>query len=202
VKNFLAVTLLSLGTPMLLMGDEVRRTQRGNNNAYCQDNEISWFDWTLLERHRDLHRFVKTLVRQRVIVANEPEVQAVSLNDLLRDAEIQPHGVRLNQPDLSPESHSVAFTVRGPGGAALFHVMFNAYWEPLTFDLPRLIPSVHESWRRWIDTYRDAPGDVADGFGAPSVEGPRYTVQARSLVVLFALSRERFRRASLSRGHH
>ena len=61
MKNFLAITLLSLGMPMLLMGDEVRRTQRGNNNAYCQDNEISWFDWTLLERHRDLHRFVKTL---------------------------------------------------------------------------------------------------------------------------------------------
>jgi glycogen operon protein len=193
VKNFLAITLLSLGTPMLLMGDEVRRTQRGNNNAYCQDNEISWFDWTLLERHRDLHRFVKTLVRQRVIVANEPEVQAVSLNDLLRGAEIQPHGVRLNQPDLSRESHSVAFTVRGPGGAALFHAMFNAYWEPLPFDLPPLTLSMHEGWRRWIDTYRDPPGDVADGFDAPLVEGPHYLVQGRSLVVLFALSRERSR---------
>src|SRR5246500_3479780 len=53
VKNFLALTLLSIGTPMLQMGDEVRRTQRGNNNAYCQDNEISWFDWSLLEKHRD-----------------------------------------------------------------------------------------------------------------------------------------------------
>jgi isoamylase len=52
VKNFLAATLLSVGTPMLLMGDEVRRTQRGNNNVYCQDNEISWFDWSLLEKHR------------------------------------------------------------------------------------------------------------------------------------------------------
>ena len=61
VKNFLAITLLSLGTPMLLMGDEVRRTQRGNNNAYCQDNDISWFDWTLVGRYPDLHRFVKTL---------------------------------------------------------------------------------------------------------------------------------------------
>ena len=67
MKNFLAVTLLSLGTPMLLMGDEVRRTQRGNNNAYCQDNEISWFDWTLLERHADIHRFVKTLIRIRAL---------------------------------------------------------------------------------------------------------------------------------------
>ena len=63
VKNFLTVTLLSLGMPMILMGDEVRRTQRGNNNAYCQDNEISWFDWTLLEKHADVHRFVTLLNR-------------------------------------------------------------------------------------------------------------------------------------------
>ena len=84
VKNFLAITLLSLGTPMLLMGDEVRRTQRGNNNAYCQDNEISWFDWTLLERHRDLHRFVKTLVRQRLMLGKELGVEGVSLNELLQ----------------------------------------------------------------------------------------------------------------------
>ena len=74
VKNFLAITLLSVGTPMLLMGDEVRRTQRGNNNAYCQDNEISWFDWTLVERHRDLHRFVKMLIRQRLVLGDDPGV--------------------------------------------------------------------------------------------------------------------------------
>ena len=186
MKNFLAITLLSVGTPMLLMGDEVRRTQRGNNNAYCQDNEISWFDWTLLERHRDLHRFVKTLVGQRLMLGETLGVEGVSLNELLREADIQPHGVRLNEPDLSPESHSLAVTVRGRGRAALFHVMFNAYWEPLTFELPRLAPGVHGSWRRWIDTYRDAPDDIYDGLG-PSVEGPSYTVQARSLVVLFAL---------------
>jgi isoamylase len=187
VKNFLATTLLSLGTPMLLMGDEVRRTQHGNNNAYCQDNEISWFDWTLLERHRDLHRFVKMLVRQRLILGNEPGVQGVSLNEILREADIQPHGVRLNEPDLGAYSHSLAVTVRGPGGAALFHVMFNAYWEPLSFEIPRPAQGVHGSWRRWIDTYRDAPDDICDEPLAPLVEGPSYTVQARSIVVLFAL---------------
>jgi glycogen operon protein len=98
VKNFLAITLLSLGTPMLLMGDEVRRTQHGNNNAYCQDNEISWFDWTLLETHRGLHRFVKTLVRQRRMLATGERES--SLSEILRRADIQPHGVRLNEPDL------------------------------------------------------------------------------------------------------
>jgi isoamylase len=66
VKNFLTLTLLATGTPMLLMGDEVRRTQRGNNNAFCQNNEISWFDWTLVESHADLHRFVRELIALRM----------------------------------------------------------------------------------------------------------------------------------------
>jgi isoamylase len=186
VKNFLAITLLSLGTPMLLMGDEMRRTQLGNNNAYCQDNEISWLDWTLLDRHRDVHRFVRTLIGQRLMIGAEPGVQGASLNEILRQAEIQPHGINLNEPDLSTESHSLAVTVRGPGGAALFHVMFNAHWEPLTFELPPLTPPVHERWRRWIDTYRDAPEDIRDDLGAV-VEGSHYTVQARSLAVLVAM---------------
>jgi isoamylase len=197
VKNFFAVTLLALGTPMLLMGDEVRRTQHGNNNAYCQDNEISWFDWTLVERHRDLHRFVKTLLRQRLMVGSEPGVQGVSLNEILRQAEIHLHGVTLNEPDLGPGSHSVAFTVRGPRGAARFHVMVNAYWEALTFELPLLQAGEYEPWRRWIDTGRDAPDDVSDAppSVASPVNGSIYTVQARSLVVLFALSADESRRS-------
>jgi glycogen operon protein len=173
---------------MLLMGDEVRRTQRGNNNAYCQDNEISWFDWTLLERRRDLHRYVKTLVRQRLMLGKDLGVEGVSLNELLRSAEIQPHGVRLHEPDLNPWSHSLAVTVRPRLQAVSFHVMTNAYWQPLTFDLPRPGPGVHDCWRRWIDTARDAPEDVCDGPVAPAVESSSYTVEARSLVVLFALS--------------
>ena len=66
VKNLIVSLLTSLGTPMLLMGDEMRRTQRGNNNAYCQDNEVSWLDWSLLDRHRDLHRFVRMLISHRL----------------------------------------------------------------------------------------------------------------------------------------
>ena len=66
VKNFLALTMLSVGTPMLLMGDEVRRTQRGNNNAYCHNDETSWFDWDLMASHADVHRFAKELIALRV----------------------------------------------------------------------------------------------------------------------------------------
>ena len=73
VKNFLTVTMLSVGVPMILMGDEVRRTQRGNNNAYCQDNETSWFDWKLLEKHADVLRFVTLLNARRVFTDVEHE---------------------------------------------------------------------------------------------------------------------------------
>jgi glycogen operon protein len=186
VKNFLAITLLSVGTPMLLMGDEVRRTQQGNNNAYCQDNEISWLDWTLLERHRGLHRFVKILIQQRRLIAGDPGVQGLSLNELLREAEIQLHGVRLNEPDLRPDSHSLAVTVRGRGRPFMFHMMFNAYWQPLAFELPPVEEGLHRPWRRWIDTYQDAPHDVYDWPGGPAVQELSCGVQARSLVVLFA----------------
>jgi len=190
VKNFLAVTLLSLGTPMLLMGDEVRRTQRGNNNAYCQDNEISWLDWTLVDRHQDLYRFVKTLIGQRLMLGKELGIEGVSLKELLQQADIDAHGVRLNEPDLKPDSHSLAFTVRDKRRAVMFHVMVNAYWEPLSFELPSPGPDIGTCWRRWIDTYRDAPDDVCDSPPAAPVEGVSYTVPARSLVVLFALGKD------------
>src|SRR5262249_24514496 len=73
VKNFLTVTVLSLGVPMLLMGDEVRRTQLGNNNAYCHDNETNWFDWSLVSKHADVHRFVRLLLARRTMRTLEHE---------------------------------------------------------------------------------------------------------------------------------
>jgi glycogen operon protein len=133
---------------------------------------------------------VKTLIGQRIMLGKELGIEGVSLNELLQQAEIRPHGVRLNEPDLSPDSHSLAFTVRSKRRAVMFHVMFNAYWEPLTFDLPSPGPDVGASWRRWIDTYRDAPDDVCDTPPAGAVDGTSYTVQARSLVVLFALGKD------------
>ena len=84
VKNSLTLTLLATGTPMLLMGDEVRRTQGGNNNAFCQDNESSWFDWTLVERHSDIHRFVKALIAFRINSDLPIERLDMTLNELLR----------------------------------------------------------------------------------------------------------------------
>ena len=137
VKNFFTVTMLSLGLPMILMGDEVRRTQHGNNNAYCQDNETSWFDWTLVAKHADVHRFVRLLTARRPLRDLEPERRCESLNQLLRDATITWHGVKLNQPDWSDQSHSVAFSAEVRSEGLLLHLILNAYWEPLDFELPQ-----------------------------------------------------------------
>jgi len=185
VKNFLAVTLLSVGAPMLLMGDEVRRTQRGNNNAYCQDNEISWFDWSLLDRHPDVHRFVRQLLvfRLRRDAAGE---DGISLNELLSRAQVQWHGVRLNQPDWGDHSHSLACTLKTIKGRFLVHLIFNSYWEALQFEIPSANENREVRWHRWIDTSLESPDDICEGSAAPVLEGTRYMVQPRSVVVLFA----------------
>jgi len=186
VKNFFAVTLLALGTPMLLMGDEVRRTQRGNNNAYCQDNEMSWFDWTLLERHRGIHRFVGRLIAQRLAWDRGPDHDLLSLNQVLRQARIEWHGVRLRQPDWADASHSLAVTAQDLGGAWAAHLMLNAYWEPLTFEVPPPPQGAHGLWRRWIDTALEPPQDIADWSEAPPASAATYTVQPRSIAALLA----------------
>ena|ERR1700680_2986760 len=98
--------------PMILMGDEVRRTQLGNNNAYCQDNETSWFDWTLVSKHADLYRFVKLLIARRLLRDVDAEYERESLNQLLLQAIKAWHGVKLCKPDWSDGSHSVALSGR------------------------------------------------------------------------------------------
>jgi len=186
VKNFFTVTMLSAGMPMMLMGDEVRRTQGGNNNAYCQDNETSWFDWTLLTKRADVHRFVARLIAYRVSREAEPEGQRVALNQLLRQAHVTWHGVKLHQPDWRSSSHSVAFTARLAAERAFVHVIVNAYWEPLEFELPPVGSGTRDAWCRWIDTSLDPPHDIADLERAPFASGRSYRTQPRSVVVLFA----------------
>jgi glycogen operon protein len=184
VKNFMVLNLLAAGTPMLTMGDEVRRTQRGNNNAYCQDNEISWFDWTLLERHADIHRFVKLLMafrQSRDIVTME---RPLTLNELLDRAHIEWHGVKLNQPDWGEHSHSLAFTFASVQARYLIHGMLNAYWDPLTFEVPPAPQPGERGWRRVIDTALPSPDDFIPWEGAPRVTSTSYLVQPRSMALL------------------
>jgi glycogen operon protein len=183
VKNFLTVTLLSLGMPMILMGDEVRRSQSGNNNNYCHDDESNWFDWSLLEKHADVYRFTKLLVARRVLRNEEAQVQRKSLDKLIREARKAWHGVKPLQPDWSDSSHCLAFGAEIKKEKLGIHFIVNAYWEPLQFELPPV--DAGSAWRRWIDTALQSPNDIVDWQTAPPVSGKNiYPVQARSVVAL------------------
>jgi glycogen operon protein len=185
VKNYHAVTLMSLGVPMILMGDEVRRTQQGNNNAYCHDDPSTWFDWTLLEKHADVHRFVSLLTSRRSQRDAEYERQRVSLSSFLRDANRAWHGVKLHEPDWGDGSHSIALCAELRREGLFFHVILNAYWEPLEFELPSV--GGGSSWRRWIDTALDSPNDIVPWQSAPTIASHSYRAEARSVVMLYAL---------------
>jgi isoamylase len=187
VKNFLTVTLLSVGMPMILMGDEVRRTQHGNNNAYCQDNETSWFDWNLVKKRADLHRFVSLLNARRVLRDVEHERQRLSLNQLIHQANKAWHGVRLNQPDWSAQSHCLAFSLEMRKAKRFLHMILNSYWQPLDFELPPIVGRGGNPWRRWIDTSLESPDDIVEPESPPPmVSGFNYRAEARSVVVLLA----------------
>jgi glycogen operon protein len=185
VKNFLTVTLLSLGVPMILMGDEVRRTQGGNNNAYCHDDETSWFDWGLHARHADVQRFVTLLNARRVLRDVEHERQRVSLTEVIRRARKAWHGVTLHQPDWSDQSHSLAFSADLRQEGLGVYVILNAYWEPMDFELPPVDNGGPTTWCRWIDTALESPQDIVPWQSVPSLSSPSYRVGARSVVVLF-----------------
>jgi glycogen operon protein len=185
VRNLLAIDLLSLGAPMLLMGDEVRRTQGGNNNAYGHDDATSWFDWTGVDRHADVLRFTKGLIalrRRLETILAIPE--GTGLLEVLAEGSVEWSGVRVGAPDLGPDSHSVALTLATHAGA--LELIFNAYWEPLDFELPA--PGTDGgSWRRVVDTSLDVPDDITVELGdMAEVTGDSYRVGPRSVVVLAA----------------
>jgi len=184
IRNLLAVTILSLGVPMILMGDEVRRTQGGNNNAYCHDDETNWFDWTLVEKHADVHRFVTLLNAGRVLQEVEDERKRTSLNKLIGEARLSWHGVKLGNPDWRDDSHSLALYAELLHEGLFVYLIMNAHWEALDFELPAL--SGGQLWRRWVDTSRDTPEDIVAWHTAPSLSRNEYRVESRSVVVLFA----------------
>ncbi|MCR9293552.1 MAG: glycogen debranching protein GlgX [bacterium] len=184
IKNFLTLTVMSLGMPMIVMGDEVRRTQLGNNNAYCLDDETVWFDWSLVEEHAEIHRFVQLLLSRRVLRNSVFEEKPLSLNELIQISGVQWHGTRLHQPDWSRSSHSFALCVENYEGSAFVYVAVNAYWEALDFELPTL--DSDKQWHRWIDTSLPTPDDICLLDERKPVKNQHYQVGPRSVVLLVA----------------
>ena len=183
IRNFFVLTLLSVGVPMICMGDELRRTQGGNNNAYCQDNEISWFDWGLLQKNGDIFRFVKVLIHSRLLRDMSKPEFSMTLNTLVEDCR--------NQVAWCPAEPA------GLVGSFPFHFVYSpllkrAIWkrillsmhfrETLRFELP--VPEPGRQWRRWIDTSLASPNDILHWDQAPWIEAQEYQVEAHTIVAL------------------
>ncbi|MFH0801663.1 MAG: glycogen debranching protein GlgX [bacterium] len=192
-KNFIALLMLSQGVPMLLGGDEFLRTQRGNNNAYCQDNKMSWFDWTLTVTNADMLDFVRRLIAFRKSHPHFARPRFFTGANIDRDAlkDINWFDEHLKSPDWNnTDKRSLAFLIEGielediDGGAEEdVLVLLNFQWEPLKFEIPRCLPG--SEFHLMLDT-GFPPGrefmDESPASPIPCDQG--YTLGPRSLAVL------------------
>jgi len=196
IKNFMAILMLSQGVPMFVAGDEIRRTQKGNNNAYCQDNGMSWFDWKLAEKNQDMFRFCKQMIafRKSHAALRRSQFFTGELNQRSL-ADIAWHSRRLYSPNWhDPSSRVLAFTLGGFADEEQstedvdIHVMLNMEWQDLDFDVPLL---AQRKWYKVIDTALPSPHDIAEDLAAPRAEAvlAEHTchVENHSVVVLISL---------------
>lgn len=180
MRNFMSVLFIAQGVPLLLMGDEIGRTQRGNNNSYCQDNEISWMDWSLAEKNAGLLRFT------RMMIAMRKWYFALNREDFTN--RITWHGTQVGQPDWTGQARTLAFYMSGRTKQPDLYVMFNAHWEGQRFSLPS-----HDGrwdWRRLVDTNLQSPHDILEEKDAvPLRPADHYILAPRSTVILLSPAR-------------
>jgi glycogen operon protein len=182
IKNFILTLFVSRGVPMLLGGDEFRRTQDGNNNAYCQDNKTSWHDWTLPEQNRDILRFTGGMIAFR---RTHP---VLSKEQFYTDTEIQwfgPHGGLPKWED--PKAKQFACVIHGDKKRTLY-LMFNADADVVDFVLPAALPG--NFWHIVADTSHESPKDIFATDGGACLENQKkYRLNPHSSVILVARTR-------------
>jgi glycogen operon protein len=188
IKNALAMLLVSQGVPMILMGDEIARTQRGNNNTYCHDNELNWFDWSLVEANAELFRFTRNCIRFRhrhaVLRGREHLRQRDCVGSGYPD--LSWHGTQAWKPDWS--GNVLAFLLCGRHARAgtahddFVYVAMNMYWEALSFELPRLPEGVH--WYVFANTSVAPPEDIYEPGQEPLLGGQSFLAGGRSVAIL------------------
>ena len=183
IRNLLAILFLSQGVPMLLAGDECRRTQQGNNNAYVQDNDVSWFDWSLVNLHADLVAFTQALIdfrRRHPALRRDTFFKGVPSQRGLLD--IAWHGCNLNQPGFGdPTSGVLAFSLADPGTGEDIFCILNMEEAALPFQLP---PVNGRSWYRAADTTLPSPQTFAAAGQEVLITTGNYYAAGRSVVIL------------------
>lgn len=193
IKNFLATLFLSQGVPMLLTGDEFRRTQQGNNNAYCQDNEISWINWKLLEEQRDIFRFTKEMIRFR---KDHPVLRRGSFftgqtKGGYTSPDVMWHGRKIDKPDWRPQCHTLACLINGEYFAdgrshrdADIYIAFNSSDRNRYFEIPETLSGV--SWLIAVDTSKPSPLDIPEKGAEKPFARTHYLVRRMSTLVLIS----------------
>ena len=194
MKNFFATLFISLGTPMVLGGDEFGRTQNGNNNAYCQDNEVSWYDWTLLEKNKKLYRFVKEMIafRKRHPGFMRPEFYTGIGGDYKGIPDISWYDEKGDTPDWEEIGYYLALQLDGSRAEIQadrdnsdFFIMFNADHDTQTFVVAE--PPAKKEWCRAVDTGLQFPNDfITPDNQKPIPSQRKYSVKARSMVILLS----------------
>jgi glycogen operon protein len=191
MKNAVAMLVVSQGVPMILMGDEVGRTQYGNNNAYCHDNELNWLDWTLLESNADLFRFFKNCAAFR----NNHPVLRGNMHFRNEDyvgsgySDISWHGTKAWEPDWSDYSRTLAFMLCGKHARSgtqeddYIYVAMNMHWENHLFELPGLPEGMN--WYVFANTGVASPEDIWEPGAEPLLTDQRqFFIGARAVVIL------------------
>jgi glycogen operon protein len=191
IKNAVSILLVSQGVPMLLMGDEMGRTQRGNNNAYCHDSELTWVDWDLVERNAELVRFFRQFIafrRSHPVLRSRSHFQH---RDYVGSGfpDISWHGVKAWEPDFTGMSRVFAFHLCGRharGGTVVdssVYAAMNMHWESHEFELPPTLPG--NRWHVFSNTGAPAPEDIWEPGHEPVLSNQTHLlVGARSVVVL------------------
>ncbi|MCS7008951.1 MAG: glycogen debranching enzyme GlgX, partial [Chthoniobacterales bacterium] len=190
-KNAIALLMMSQGIPMIYMGDECGRTQRGNNNAYCHDAEWNWFDWSLCEIEREMLEFTKKMIAFRKAHPVLRATQWLTGRDLVCSGypDISWHGVLPWKPDWSYHSQSLAFMLCGRharrygDNGDFLYAAFNSWREDLDFYLPVLPRGM--KWHLFVDTSKEYPDDIIEpGQEVPLSNQKKRRVRARSCIIL------------------
>ncbi|HEY1405038.1 MAG TPA: glycogen debranching enzyme, partial [Spirochaetota bacterium] len=193
IKNYIATLFLSQGTPMLLAGDEFRRTQRGNNNAYCQDNEIAWLDWSFEQKNDEILRFTRMMIefRKQHSILRRSRFLKGQKENYFSVPDITWHGAEPFNPDWSDDSQLIACLLAGEfariernANEGDLYIAFNASLFNRTITLPES-PS-GAPWRMVVDTANPSPSDIVADSDAVALPSARYYVKRQSVLVLIA----------------
>lgn len=175
MRNFMLSLMVSQGVPMILMGDEYGHTKNGNNNTWCHDGPLNWFNWNELDKSKDLMRFFSLLIDFR---KKHPVLRQVKF---VKEG-ISWHSKKINQPDWGPKSRFLGLLLVDPSKAYELYIAFNIAFRSQTIELPKL-----EGDKKWLviaDTSKNSPKDIAEEANAEQVSTPTYRIHGYSSIIL------------------